>query len=91
MLRVGYQKASMRKIAIGAGVTVGALYKHFQGKEKIFETICDEVIEQLFAKQKFLLPDDLGKGRMKSCFSCLNRKRPYKCYMNLKTDSRFFK
>lgn len=61
MLRVGYQKASMRKIATGAGVTVGALYKHFQGKEEIFETICDEVIEQLFAKQKLLLPDDLGK------------------------------
>lgn len=38
MLRVGYQKASMRKIATGAGVTVGALYKHFQGKEEIFET-----------------------------------------------------
>ena len=45
---VGYQKASMRKIAAEAGITAGALYKHFQGKEEIFETICDEVIGQLF-------------------------------------------
>lgn len=59
MLRVGYQKASMRKIASDAGLTAGALYKHFHGKEEIFEMICDEAIEQLFAKQKELLPDDL--------------------------------
>lgn len=61
MLRVGYQKASMRKIAADAGITAGALYKHFQGKEEIFETICDDIIEQLFAMQKGLLPDDLEK------------------------------
>lgn len=61
MLCVGYQKASMRKIAAEAGITAGALYKHFQGKEEIFETICDEVIEKLFEKQKLLLPDDLEK------------------------------
>lgn len=59
MLRVGYQKASMRKIAADAGITAGALYKHFQGKEEIFETICDGIIERLFVKQKQLLPDDL--------------------------------
>lgn len=59
MLRVGYQKASMRKIAADAGITAGALYKHFGGKAEIFETICDDVIEQLFAKQKQLLPEAL--------------------------------
>lgn len=59
MLRVGYPGASMRKIAADAGVTAGALYKHFRGKEEIFETICDGVIGQLFAKQKSLLPDGL--------------------------------
>lgn len=58
MLRVGYQKTSMRKIAADAGITAGALYKHFQGKEEIFETICDDIINQLFAMQKQLLPDD---------------------------------
>lgn len=59
MLRVGYQKASMRKIAADAGITAGALYKHFQGKEEIFENICDDIINQLFAMQKQLLPNDL--------------------------------
>lgn len=61
MLRVGYQKASMRKIAAEAGVTAGALYKHFPGKKEMFEAICDDVIDQLFAMQKQLLPDDLEK------------------------------
>lgn len=61
MLHAGYQKTSMRKIAAGAGITAGALYKHFHGKEEIFETICDGIIEQLFAKQKQLLPDDLSQ------------------------------
>lgn len=59
MLQVGYQKASMRKIAADAGLTAGALYKHFPGKEEIFEEICDEIIERLFAMQKKLLPDNL--------------------------------
>lgn len=61
MLRVGYQKASMRKIAADAGVTAGALYKHFQGKGAIFEAVCDGAIAQLFEKQRQLLPDDLEK------------------------------
>lgn len=61
MLRMGYQKASMRKIAADAGITAGALYKHFQGKKEIFEAVCDEVINQLFVRQKQLLPDDLEK------------------------------
>lgn len=61
MLQVGYQNASMRKIAADAGITAGALYKHFRGKEEIFETICDGVIGQLFAKQRQLLPDDLDR------------------------------
>lgn len=59
MLRVGYQEASMRKIAADAGVTAGALYKHFPGKKEIFEAICDDIINQLFALQRQLLPDDL--------------------------------
>lgn len=59
MLKVGYQKASMRKIAADAGITAGAIYKHFKGKEDIFEAICDDIIHQLFVKQQQLLPEDL--------------------------------
>lgn len=35
-LEVGYQEASMRKIAAKAGITAGAIYKHFSGKEEMF-------------------------------------------------------
>ena len=38
-LEVGYQEASMRKIAAKAGITAGAIYKHFSGKEEMFEEI----------------------------------------------------
>lgn len=61
MRRVGYQKASMRKIAADAGITAGALYKHFSGKEEIFEAVCDGIVRRLFAVQQQLLPDDLER------------------------------
>lgn len=35
-LETGYQEASMRKIAARAGITAGAIYKHFSGKEEMF-------------------------------------------------------
>ena len=38
-LEVGYQEASMRKIAARAGITAGAIYKHFSGKEEMFGEI----------------------------------------------------
>lgn len=62
MLSVGYQNTSMRKIAAAAGVTAGALYKHFSGKEEIFETICDDVIENLFMVQKSLLVENIEEA-----------------------------
>lgn len=59
MISAGYQDASMRKIAASAGITAGALYKHFSGKEEIFETICEDVIEKLFLLQRSLLEEDV--------------------------------
>lgn len=41
-LEVGYQEASMRKIAARAGITAGAIYKHFSGKEEMFDEIFEE-------------------------------------------------
>lgn len=38
-LEAGYQEASMRKIASGAGITAGAIYKHFSCKEEMFEEL----------------------------------------------------
>ena len=41
-LEVGYQEASMRKIAARAGITAGAIYKYFSGKEEMFGEIFAE-------------------------------------------------
>ncbi len=41
-LETGYQEASMRKIAARAGITAGAIYKHFSGKEEMFNEIFEE-------------------------------------------------
>lgn len=41
-LEAGYQEASMRKIAERAGITAGAIYKHFSGKEEMFDEIFEE-------------------------------------------------
>jgi AcrR family transcriptional regulator len=39
-LRHGYLNASLRKIARDAGVTTGALYHHFRGKDELFVEVC---------------------------------------------------
>ncbi|HPL53714.1 MAG TPA: TetR/AcrR family transcriptional regulator [Bacillota bacterium] len=35
----GFVKASMRDIAVGAGMTVGNLYRYFEGKEALFYAV----------------------------------------------------
>ena len=39
----GFQKASLRKICARAGVTTGALYFFFEGKDDLFSTIVESV------------------------------------------------
>ena len=46
-LRCGYEKASMRQIAGKAGVTTGAIYGYFPGKEALFEALTGETAEGL--------------------------------------------
>ena len=38
-IQLGFSGASLRKIAVGAGVTTGALYCHFRDKNALFEEI----------------------------------------------------
>ena len=45
-LSQGYEKTSMREVAGKAGLTVGALYKHFSGKEEMFSAIVDPVYDK---------------------------------------------
>lgn len=41
----GFVNASMRQIAAGAGVTTGALYRHFTDKEALFYTLTEPAYE----------------------------------------------
>lgn len=65
--RQGFRATSMRQIARRAGLSVGALYHHFGGKEAIFQGLIDRYwqvlmdpelpLNQVFAAQRF--PEDL--------------------------------
>ena len=48
----GFEKASMRKICKDAGVTTGALYKRFDGKEALFSALVDDTAKFLFSCMK---------------------------------------
>ena len=41
----GFQGSSLRRICSGAGVTTGALYFFFDGKDDLFETVLAEAVE----------------------------------------------
>ena len=44
-LEYGFQDASMRRIADEAGMSASGLYKHFPGKEDMFASLIDPVLE----------------------------------------------
>ncbi|MEF9922164.1 MAG: TetR/AcrR family transcriptional regulator [Anaerovoracaceae bacterium] len=46
-LTLGYEKASMRRIASDAGITVGNIYSYFSNKEELFDTIVLPTVEQI--------------------------------------------
>lgn len=43
----GFENASMRKIAADAGITVGALYRHFENKEEMFASLVEPTLCEL--------------------------------------------
>lgn len=43
----GYDKASMRRIGDRCGLTAAALYRHFDGKEAMFEAIVEPAVRDL--------------------------------------------
>lgn len=57
-LEAGYQEASMRKIATKAGITAGAIYKHFSGKEEMFEEIFNASGRKLMSITESLMDID---------------------------------
>lgn len=46
-LTYGYDKASLRKICAGAGVTTGALYFSFKNKEDLFDALVRPTLEKM--------------------------------------------
>lgn len=46
----GFEEASVRTIAKNAGVTPGAIYKHFKSKEDIFKAIVYPVLDHLYKR-----------------------------------------
>lgn len=53
-LALGFEKASLKAICEDAGVTTGALYKRYKGKEALFCAVVDNTVEALygFVKQR---------------------------------------
>lgn len=47
-LEYGFQRSSTRRIAAGAGTTIGNMYKYFQSKDELFEQLISEVKVQLY-------------------------------------------
>ena len=48
-LAYGYEKASLRKMAREAAVTIGAMYGYFPGKELLFKALAPDAAEELLA------------------------------------------
>ena len=51
-LEHGFESASMRRIAAEVGLTVGALYRHFSGKEDMFSALVEPTVNELMVKYK---------------------------------------
>ena len=51
-LEHGFESASMRRIAAEVGLTAGALYRHFAGKEEMFAALVEPAINELMTTYK---------------------------------------
>ena len=47
-LTSGFEKASLKTICEGAGVTTGALYKRYKGKEDLFSAVVEQTVSDLY-------------------------------------------
>ena len=59
-LESGYQEASMRKIAAKAGITAGAIYKHFSGKEEMFDELFEASGQKLMGITESMMDIDFS-------------------------------
>ena len=59
-LESGYQEASMRKIAAKTGITAGAIYKHFSGKEEMFDELFEASGQKLMGITESMMGIDFS-------------------------------
>lgn len=66
-LESGFDKASLKAICENAGVTTGALYKRYKGKEDLFCAVVADTVAALYdfvARQSAAAPADLPDNRL---------------------------
>ena len=64
----GYAETSLDAIVAAAGVTKGALYHHFAGKEELFGLVFEQVKRELSSQLAAVLPDpDPWTGIVEAC------------------------
>ena len=51
-LEKGYRNASMRNIAASIGVTTGAIYRYYDGKESLFDALVSKPAEEFYNEYK---------------------------------------
>ena len=56
----GFEKASLRAICKKAGLTTGAFYSHFSGKEELFDALVKPMIDGFFRLYKSVIAEELS-------------------------------
>ncbi len=60
-LEVGYDRASLKNICRNAGVTTGALYKRYAGKEDLFHAVVEPAVQSIFGMIDMYSESDLSR------------------------------
>jgi AcrR family transcriptional regulator len=68
----GYAATSAREISAAAGVTVGAMFHHFQSKLDLFEKVFEALELQLDARAKAASRPELGLGVLETLLAGVN-------------------
>lgn len=70
-LKSGFEKASLKEIAKNAGVTTGAIYKRYNGKEELFCVVVESCINRMqavFEQKKGVDYTLYSDEQLKQCF-----------------------
>lgn len=70
-LEKGFEKASLKEICEGAGVTTGALYKRYKGKEELFCAVVEQTVQELYAVANARgnrKPEELSDSELIQCW-----------------------